>query len=410
MKGFREGFSLGRRGGERPGGGARDSEPRPAEVLVKVDDWELMIITCLMTRRAAVLSRRRRHHRLGGPHSVLVGISRDGRRAGGRGRGVGVLLGVSEVVAVAPLWARDGLRVVAVRARRALGPAPGSGRVDAPLGATPPPRGGRAGGSLLLLLLLPPRGSLRARARRDPRARRGDGLGGDGHVPREGPRDARRAPRAPRRARARRFRFRLRRRRGDDPRRRPGAGRFGLVLLGRFRSRRSRRSRRSARRRLARVPRRRGGRAPRRSGRAGRRAPDGALGVRSRAPPPRVGVSPPPREPRRVRLIPAGSRPRRGERPDDVDARRRHLARARARGPRRGRRRAPARRRGDGNAPTRRRRTRVARGRVFRRRVRARIRRRQSAREEGPEGGAEGRGRGVPPDAGGDARDRDESR
>ena len=185
---------------------------------------------------------------------------------------------------------------------------------------------------------------------------------------------------------------------------------FGLVLLGRFRSRRSRRSRRPARRRLARVPRRRGGRAPRRSRRHGRVAPDGALGVRSRAPPPRVGVSPPPREPRRVRLIPAGSRRRRGERPDDVDARRRHLARARARGPRRGRRRAPARRRGDGNAPTRRRRTRVARGCVFRRRVRARIRRRQSAREEGPEGGAEGRGRGVPPDAGGDARDREESR
>ena len=285
MKGFREGFSLGRRGGERPGGGARDSEPRPAEVLVNVDDWELMIITCLMTRRAAVLSRRRRHHRLGGPHSVLVGISRDGRRAGGRGRGVGVLLGVSEVVAVAPLWARDGLRVVAVRARRALGPAPGSGRVDAPLGATPPARRSRGRIPPPPPPPPPPRGSLRARARRDPRARRGDGLGGDGHVPREGPRDARRAPRAPRRARARRFRFRLRRRRGDDPRRRPGAGRVGLVLLGRFRSRRSRRSRRSARRRLARVPRRRGGRAPRRSGRAGRRAPDGALGVRSRARP-----------------------------------------------------------------------------------------------------------------------------
>ena len=63
---------------------------------------------------------------------------------------------------MAPLWARDGLRVVPVRARRALGPAPGSGRVDAPLGATPAPRGGRAGGSLLLLLL-PPRAGPSAR-------------------------------------------------------------------------------------------------------------------------------------------------------------------------------------------------------------------------------------------------------
>lgn len=44
MKGFREGFSLGRRGGERPGGGARDSEPGPAEVLVKSDEVGLLLL------------------------------------------------------------------------------------------------------------------------------------------------------------------------------------------------------------------------------------------------------------------------------------------------------------------------------------------------------------------------------
>ena len=367
MKGFREGFSLGRRGGERPGGGARDSEPRPAEVLVNVDDWELMIITCLMTRRAAVLSRRRRHHRLGGPHSVLVGISRDGRRAGGRGRGVGVLLGVSEVVAVAPLWARDGLRA-SPSARVALGPRGlGAGRRAA---GSDSPRAAVARRILLLLLLLP---------RAGPSARELDAILARVAVMVSAATDM--FPAKARETLAAHPELLAALARGDfdfdcdgvaetlldeQPARDSDSSSSASdsdssssdasvhVALGALVDRHVAAS-------LAFLGDEAG--VPPAALGALVAAHPTVLGVRSRAPPPRVGVSPPPAN-RGGAAYPSGSRRRRGERPDDVDARRRHLARARARGARRGRRRAPRAARG-GECSGARRRTRVARGAFF---------------------------------------------
>ena len=274
MKGFREGFSLGRRGGERPGGGARDSEPRPAEVLVNVDDWELMIITCLMTPRGDPLassssssSRRTLRPRRRQSGWAPRGWARSRRRGPSRrlrgSRGGPVVGARWSPRRRRPRASRVGPRAGLGAGRRAAGVTPPARRSRGRIPPPPPPP--------------PPRGSLRARARRD-RARRGDGLGGDGHVPAK---PARRSPRTPSSSPRSRAAgpFRLRRRRGatlDEARRDDG-----LVLLGRFRSRRSRplvdrhvppRSRSSATRRAC----------PRRSGRAGRRAPAGALGVRSR--------------------------------------------------------------------------------------------------------------------------------